>query len=164
MQLVFKSEILHRREYLAEKIGNQYHRNYPPVEVAAIDIYGKRIRLGFPQGTDLHINSLIIEPKICPLELEVLWCAHKLQETWDGKHGPMEEFNFGLLEARSCDPINKCFQVSTNTTEPKLRSGSVTGFMSDMCMSCLSISRFGTAARKKIASVIRWGMNESQWK
>jgi hypothetical protein len=58
-----QKKILHRREYLAEKIGNHYHRNYLPVEVAAINIYGKRICLGLPAGIDLHINSLVIEPK-----------------------------------------------------------------------------------------------------
>jgi hypothetical protein len=60
MHLELKKKILHRREYLAEKIGNHYHR---PVEVAAIDIYGERICLGLPAGIDLHINSLVIEPK-----------------------------------------------------------------------------------------------------
>jgi hypothetical protein len=80
-----------------------------PVEVAEIDIYGKGIRLGLPTWIDLHINSLVIKPEFCPLELEVLSCAQKLQETWDGKHGLVEKINIELLEARSGDPVDKCF-------------------------------------------------------
>ena len=120
MYLVFKSEMLHRREQMAERIENLCHGRYLPIEVPAEDKYNEgHFHLGLPRGIDLHKNSIVLEPKICAVEPEVLCCVHKLHETWDRKCELGEELNFELLKARSGDPMNKCFQVGANTKEPE---------------------------------------------
>ena len=120
MYLMFKSEMLHRREQMAERIENLCHGRYLPIEVPAEDIYEEgRFHLGLPRGIDLRMNLLTIEPEFCGVEPEVLCCVHKLHETWDRKCELVEEDNLELLEARSGDPTNKCFQVGANTTEPE---------------------------------------------
>ena len=53
------------------------------------------------------------------LEPEVLGCVHKLQESWHGKSELVEDVDTELLEAWGGDPMNNCFQVSSNTVEPK---------------------------------------------
>jgi hypothetical protein len=118
MYLVFKSEMLHRREQMAERIENLCHGRYLPIEVPAEDKYGEgRVHLGLPKGIDPHMNSIVIEHEYCAVEPEVLCCVHKLRETWDRKRELVEEVNVELLEVRSGDPMNECFQVGANTTE-----------------------------------------------
>ena len=118
MNFVFKSEMLHRREHLAERIGNLCHGRYLPVEVPAVDPYGKGIHL--VPTIDQRINSLQGEHKSGTVKPEVLCCVHKLQEASDGKRELVEEANIKLLEARGGDPMNKCFQVTANTLEPEM--------------------------------------------
>ena len=65
------------------------------------------------------MNVLAVEPEFCAVEPEVLCCVHALHETWDRKRELVEEVNLELLEARSGDPMNKCFQVGANTTKPE---------------------------------------------
>jgi hypothetical protein len=77
-------------------------------------------------GIHLHINYVVRELKFGKPEPEVLCCVHELQETWDGNRELIEEPNFKLLEARGGDPMNKCFQESSNTSElenMKVREG-----------------------------------------
>ena len=120
MSLVFKSEMFHHREQMAKRIEDLCHGRYLPIEVPAEDIYDEgRFHLGLPRGIDLHMNVLAVEPEFCAVEPEVLCCVHKLHETWDRKRELVEEVNLELLEARSGDPMNKCFQVGANTTEPE---------------------------------------------
>ena len=118
MCLVFKSEMLHRREHSAERIGNLSHGRYLPVEVLAVDIYRKGILLGLPTGIDLQINLPREELEFGALEPEILCCVHQLHETWDRKPVLVEEANVELLEARGGDLTNECFQVGVNTSEP----------------------------------------------
>jgi hypothetical protein len=55
MFLVFKSEIFHRREHLAERMENLCHGRYLPVDVRAADTYGKgKRRSGLSRGIDMH--------------------------------------------------------------------------------------------------------------
>ena len=120
MYLVFKSEMLHRREQMAERIENLCHGRYLPIEVPAGDIYNEgRFHIGLPRGIDLHLNLIVIEPEFCGVAPKVLYCVYKLHETWDRKRELVEEDNSELLEARSGGPMNKCFQVGANTTEPE---------------------------------------------
>jgi hypothetical protein len=49
MELVFKSEVLHRREDMPKLIGNLCHGRYLPVEVPAINLYSKGIRVGLTE-------------------------------------------------------------------------------------------------------------------
>jgi hypothetical protein len=120
MFLVSKSEILHRRERLVERIENLCDGRYLPVEVLAVDIYDEGLfHLGLPREIDLHMNSIVIEQEYCAVEPEILCCVHKLCETWDRKCELVEEVNEKILKARSGDPMNKCFQVCANTTEPE---------------------------------------------
>ena len=65
-------------------------------------------------GIDLHINFSHEKLEFCTLKSEVLCCVDKLQETWDEKRKLVEEVNSETLVAR---PMNKCFQVSANTSE-----------------------------------------------
>jgi hypothetical protein len=116
MFLVSKSEMLHRREHLAERIENLCHGRDLPVEVPAVDIYEKGTHLG-PTGIHRHKDSLLVELEFGTVEPEVLCCVHKLQETWDRKCELVEKDNLKLLEARGGDPMNECFQVSANTGE-----------------------------------------------
>jgi hypothetical protein len=120
MYRVFESEILHRGEDLAERIGNLCHRRYLPVEVPALDVYDEGIHDGLFLGIDVYIDSLVIEPEFATVEPEVLCCVDKPQETWDGKPELVKELDLELLEARGGDPMNKCFQVSANTAEPEM--------------------------------------------
>jgi hypothetical protein len=117
MYVVFKSEILHRREHSAERIGNLCHGRYLPVEVLAVDTYRKGILLGLPTGIDLQINLPRGELESGTVEPEVLCCVHQLHDTWDRKPVLVEEANVELFEARGGDPTDKCFQVGANTSE-----------------------------------------------
>jgi len=112
--LVFKSEMLHLRENLAEKFEKLCRKRYLPVKVPAIDIYSKGICLNLV-GIDPHINLPDEKLEFCTLKPEVLCCVDKLQETWDRVRELIEEVNSELLEARGGDPTNKYFQVSTDT-------------------------------------------------
>ena len=104
---------------MAKRIENLCHRRYLPIEVPAEDIYEEgRFHL-LPRGIDLHMNLLVIEPEFCGVEPEVLCCVHKLHETWDRKRELGKEDSSEPLEARCGDPMNKCFQVGANTTEPE---------------------------------------------
>ena len=117
---VFKSEILHRREHLTERIDNLCHGRYLPVEVPAEDIYAKERRLGLLRGINLHTNSTTNEEELGTPKPEVFCCVHKLQETWDGKRELVVKVNKELLKARGGHPMNKCFQVGGNTSEPEI--------------------------------------------
>jgi hypothetical protein len=61
----------------------------------------------------LHVNALARKLEYGTLEREALDCVQKLQETRELVENP----DFKLLEAGSGDPMNKCFQVSSNTLE-----------------------------------------------
>src|SRR6266852_9498769 len=102
--------MLHRGEYLAERVEILGHGGYLPVEVPACDNYGKRsqwhIGLG---GIDLHVNSLTVKVKICTVEPEAFYSSHELQELWNGKCKLLEKTNLEILEARRGDPTKNCF-------------------------------------------------------
>jgi hypothetical protein len=120
MYVVFESEMLHRREYLTKRIENLCHGKHLPVEVPAVDNYGKGIIcLGLLVGIEIYMTSPLAEIKPGPVELDVLLCVHELQETRNRKCELLEELNDELLEARSGDSANNLFQVSANTPEEK---------------------------------------------
>lgn len=92
---------------------------YLPVEMRAVGIYGKGMRLGLLTGINLYINLHSEEFELGTIEPEVLYCVHKLQETRDGKCELLVEDTLEPLQARSSDPTNNHFQVSGNTSEQK---------------------------------------------
>src|SRR6266436_5290036 len=108
MYSVSKSEMFHRREYLAERIENLGHGRYLPVEVPAVDIYGKGKHLGLT-GMDVHINPFVVEFEPGTVESGDLCPFHKLQERWKGKRELLEEVKLDLLEARGGNPTNNRF-------------------------------------------------------
>src|SRR6266403_2395505 len=118
MYLVSEGEMLHRKEFSAERIGKLSLGRYLPVKVPAEDIYRKDTRPGLT-GIHLHYNFIVRELKLGIDEPEVLWCVRKLQKTCNGKRLLLEKVNFELLEAGGGDPINKRFQISANTSEHK---------------------------------------------
>src|SRR6267154_709520 len=127
MYLVYKSEVLHRREHLAKRIGNLCHGRYLPVEVPAINPYSKSKRDRLTEK-HLHIDELVVKHDHGFVKREVLCCVHKLRETWNGKYELLEESNPQVFEARSRDPTHNRFQVSANAPEPeqaKVRKGNV---------------------------------------
>ena len=65
------------------------------------------------------MNLLVLEPDHGIIESEVLRCAHKLRETWNGKRELLEESNHQAFQARGRDPTNNRFQVSANASEPE---------------------------------------------
>jgi hypothetical protein len=117
MYLVFKSQVPHRRECLAKRIGNLFHGRYLPVEVPAINPYKRGLHLG-PTGNHPHINFLVPEHDPDSFEHEVL-CCHKLGETWNGKRELLVESNLQAFEARGRDSTKNRFQVSANASEPE---------------------------------------------
>ena len=119
MFLVIESEMPHSRKLLAEQIRNFCHGRHLPVEVPAVDKYAKRIH---PELTriDSHTNILAKELECGAFRSEVLCRIYKLWETWDGKCELAEEVNIKLREAGGGDPVNKCIQVSANTTEQEM--------------------------------------------
>jgi hypothetical protein len=119
MYLAFKNKMLHHIKHLAERIENLGHGRYLPVEVLAVDPYGKGIHLGLFTEIDLHANSSLGELDLGTVKPEVLCCVHKPQEMWDVIRELAKEENFKPLEARSGDPMNKCFQICANTSEPE---------------------------------------------
>src|SRR6266849_679125 len=108
MNSVRKSEMLHRGEYLAKCIENLSHGGYLPVEVPAVDIYGKGIHwytyIGL-RGIDLDVNSLTGKGKLGTVEPEVFCSPHELRELWNGKGELLGVANLEFLEPRSGDPI-----------------------------------------------------------
>src|ERR1700679_1525571 len=116
MDLVSNSEVLHRREYLAKRIGNLCHGRYLPVKVPAVNLSGDGTRVSL---TEKHPYMLVRELDLGIVEPEALCCAHKLRETWNGKRELLEELNLQLFEARGSNPTNNRFQVSANASEPK---------------------------------------------
>jgi hypothetical protein len=119
MFLVSKPEMVHRRERLAKRIGNLSQRRYLPVEVPAKDNRANGM-LGLTTEIDPPINGLFGESECGTVEPEVFCCVNKLLETWDGKCELVEEFKMKLLEARCGNPMDKCIQISANTTEPEM--------------------------------------------
>jgi len=105
MDLVYKREVLHRREHLDKRIGNLCHGRYLPVEVPTIDRYTKRIRVGLSEK-HLHVNVLVFEYDHDIVEPEVLCCVDKLREAWNGKRELLEELDSQVFEARGRDPTN----------------------------------------------------------
>ena len=95
-------------------------RRYLPVEVTAADSDGKGIHLGLFMRTHPQFKSLVKKLEFGTLERDDHCCIHKLQETRDRKCELVEKPNSKLLEARGCDPMNKCFQVSANTFEQEV--------------------------------------------
>src|SRR5580698_5889203 len=119
MYIVFKSEVLHRRKYLAQRIGNLCHGRYLPVAVPAINCYIKGIVV-VPTEKHLHINFLIPVHDIDIAEPEALCCVHELQETRNRKHELFKESNLQAFEARGRDLTNNRFQVSANASKPEI--------------------------------------------
>jgi hypothetical protein len=119
MYFVFKSILLHFKEHLVKYVKNLCHERYLPVEMRAVGIYGKGMRLGLLTGINLYMNLRSEEFELGTIELEVLYCVHKLQETWDGNRELLVEDNVEPLQAGSGDPTNNHFQVSGNTSEQK---------------------------------------------
>ena len=120
MDLVSKSEVLHRREHLDKCVGNLYCERYLPVELAAINRYNKGIRAGLAERHQ-HMDLIVQEYNHGIVEPKVLCCVHKLHETWNGKRELLEELNiqgFGF-EVRGRDPTNNRFQVSADASEPE---------------------------------------------
>ena len=56
MNFVRKSEMLHRGEYLAKRLENLSHGGYLPVEVPAVDNYGKGWHWLGLREIDLRVN------------------------------------------------------------------------------------------------------------
>jgi hypothetical protein len=83
----------------------------------AVDNDGKSIHLGLLMRIHLHSNVLVVKLELGTLEREALDCVHKLQETRDGIRELVEKPDVKLLEARGGDPMDKCFQVRSNTSE-----------------------------------------------
>jgi hypothetical protein len=92
---------------------------YLPVEVPAVDIYGKGVHLYLPTGIKFYIKLHHGELEFDTLELEVLCGVYKLQETWDGGCELVVEDNIKLLEARGDDPMKNYFRVCTSPRENK---------------------------------------------
>ena len=108
---MFKSEVLHRREHLAER--NLCCKSYLPVEVQAAGVYGKGGNLCFPMGISFHIDYHVRELEFNTVEPEVLCCVHKLLETRNGNRELFEEEpDLEVLEARGDNMMDNCFQVS----------------------------------------------------
>jgi len=127
MDLVSKSEALHRREHLANRIANLCRGRHLPVKVPAINRYKEGIPVG-PTERHQYMDFLALELDHGIVEPEVLCCVHKLRETWNGKRELLEEQNLQVFEARGRDPTNNRFQVSANAFEPeeaKVRKGNV---------------------------------------
>src|ERR1700679_1771493 len=103
MYLVFKSEVLHRREHLAKRTGNLCHGRNLPVEVPAVNPYKKRTHAGLT-GRRQHISFLVLEHDLGCVEPEVLRCVHKLREMWNGKCELLEVSDSQVFEARGHDP------------------------------------------------------------
>src|SRR6267154_4566990 len=118
MNFELKSEMLHRGKYLAKRIENLGHGGYLPVEVPAVDIYGKGKRLGL-RGINLHVDSPARELEHGSVEPEVLCSPQKLQEVWNGKLELVEEANLQLLEAWGGDTTNNRFRISVNSLQCK---------------------------------------------
>ena len=120
MNIVHKSEMLHRGEYLAKRIEDLGHGGYLPVEVPAVDNYGKDIHwhIGL-RGIDPHVNSLAVKVELGTIEPEGFCSPHELQELWNGKRELLEVENLEILEARSGDPTKNSFCISANSLECK---------------------------------------------
>src|SRR6267154_2714722 len=119
MDIVFKSEVLHCSENLANRIANLCSGRYLPVEVPGINAYSKG-ECGVTFGEKHpHYNFLVVEPDHGIVEPEVLCCVDKLRQTWNGKPELLEEYNLQKFETRGRDPTNQRFQVSANASEPE---------------------------------------------
>jgi hypothetical protein len=102
--------MLHRREHLAKRTGNLSHGGYLPVEVPAVDIYGKGIQWHIVlRGIDLHVNSLPVEDELGTVEPEGSYSPDELQELWNGKRELLGVANLEILETRSGDPTKNRF-------------------------------------------------------
>jgi hypothetical protein len=93
-----KSEMLHRRERLAEKIGNLCCDMYLRVEVPAVDIYGKvhpgpAASLKVPATKSPHMNLPRGELNLSAPKPDMLCCVDEPKEIWNGKHGFPEVVN-----------------------------------------------------------------------
>ena len=73
--LVFKSEMFYRREHLGELMENLCHGRYLPVEVPAVDGYGKSVHLGISIAVHLHINLPSRKLEFGTPEPQVLCCV-----------------------------------------------------------------------------------------
>ena len=73
--LVFKSEMFYRREHLGELMENLCHGRYLPVEVPAVDGYGKSVHLGISIAVHLHINLPSGKLEFGTPEPQVLCCV-----------------------------------------------------------------------------------------
>src|SRR6267154_3283010 len=102
--------MLHRGEYLTKRIENLGHGGYLPVELPAVDIYGKGIHryIGF-RGIDLHVNSLAEKVELGTVEPAIFCSPHELQELWNGKRVLLWVANLDILKARSGNPTKNRF-------------------------------------------------------
>jgi hypothetical protein len=110
MNIVRKSEMLHRREYLAERIEDLSHGGYLPVEVPAVDNHGKgsQWHIGL-KGIDPHVNFLAVKVELGTVEPEVVCSLHELQELWNGKRELLMVASLEIFEARDGDPTKNRF-------------------------------------------------------
>ena len=67
------------------------------------------------------MNLVFEKLELGAVELEVLQCVHKLEETWNGNRTVLEEVKIELLETRGGpggDPTNKHFYEHAVSSEP----------------------------------------------
>jgi hypothetical protein len=81
---------------------------YLPVEVPATSRYKKGVRVGLTEKYH-HFSFLVLERDDGTVEPEVLCCAHKLREMWNGKREVIEELNSQPIEARGRDSTKDRF-------------------------------------------------------
>jgi hypothetical protein len=97
-------------EQWAKRVGNLGHGGYLPVEVPAVDIYGKGIVWHIDlKRIDLHVNVLAVKFELGTVKPEAFCSPHELQELWNGKRELLVVVNLKNLEARSGDPIKNSF-------------------------------------------------------
>jgi len=75
-----------------------------------------------------HGNSPITERELSTAEVEIISCAHILQEAWDRKGKLAKEGDLESLEERGGHPRKESFQVSGRTFKhkaAKVRKGDV---------------------------------------
>jgi hypothetical protein len=73
--------MLHRREFFK----NSCHGRYLPVEVLLVDDYGRGMQLDVPIRIKHHMNPVFDKLELGAVELEVLYCVHKLEGIRNGK-------------------------------------------------------------------------------
>jgi hypothetical protein len=102
--------MFHRGEYLAKRVENLDRGGYPPLEMPAVENYGKGRQwyVGL-RGIDLQGNPLGIKVEIGTVEREVFCSSDELQELWNGKQKLLVVTNLENLQARGGDPTKNGF-------------------------------------------------------